>query len=83
MVIVSDDNGKVKTAKGENFMERKHDELCITVEEMGRRIGVGRVGAYALASTEGFPALRIGKRILIPTDALKRWLEEQARSGNT
>jgi excisionase family DNA binding protein len=50
---------------------------------MGRRIGVGRVGAYALASSEGFPALRIGKRILIPTDALKRWLEEQARSGNT
>ena len=63
-------------------MEQKREELCITVEEMGRRIGVGRVGAYALAASEGFPALRIGKRILIPTDALKRWLEERAQSGN-
>jgi len=63
-------------------MEQKREELCITVEEMGRRIGVGRVGAYALAASKGFPALRIGKRILIPTDALRRWLDERAQSGS-
>ena len=61
-------------------MEQNPKELCITVEEMGRRIGVGRVRAYALAASQGFPALRIGKRILIPTDALRRWLDERAQS---
>lgn len=31
--------------------------------------------------TPGFPVLRAGKKILIPIDAFKRWLEEQARGG--
>ena len=62
-------------------MNQQQGELCITVEEMGRRLGVGRVGAYALASSEGFPSVRVGKRILIPTDGLKRWLEEQTKNN--
>ncbi|MDD3921530.1 MAG: helix-turn-helix domain-containing protein [Eubacteriales bacterium] len=28
--------------------------------------------------TPGFPVLRAGKKILIPVDAFKRWLEAQA-----
>lgn len=31
--------------------------------------------------TPGFPVIRAGTKILIPIDAFKRWLEEQAQGG--
>ena len=53
------------------------DEYCISVAEMGRRIGVSRATAFNLANSEGFPAIRIGKRILVPVKRLEEWLEAQ------
>lgn len=55
-------------------------EYCISVEEMGRRLGISRIRACELASSNGFPAVRFGRRILIPIESLKRWLEEQSVS---
>lgn len=31
--------------------------------------------------TPGFPVLRAGKKILIPRDEFRRWLEKMARGG--
>lgn len=56
------------------------EKLTITVEEMANVVGVSRPKAYELIHKEGFPAVRIGRRIVIPIDGLKRWLEEQAVS---
>lgn len=55
--------------------------LCITVEEMGKRLSISRASAYALAHSEGFPTVTIGRRMLIPLSALERWLEAQAGMG--
>lgn len=57
-------------------MENK--ALCITVEEMGKRLSISRVTAYALAHSEGFPTVTLGRRLLIPLAGLVKWLEEQA-----
>lgn len=57
------------------------DQICISVEEMGRRIGVSRVSAYDLARSEGFPSIRVGKRLLIPVRELQAWLAKQAGKG--
>ena len=47
----------------------------LSVPEMGAALGISRAGAYELARSEGFPALRIGTRIVIPKDELREWIK--------
>ena len=49
--------------------------LMLSVPEMGAALGISRAGAYELARSEGFPALRIGNRIVIPKDELRKWIK--------
>lgn len=52
------------------------EKLTISVTELGKMLGIGRNSAYALVHRQGFPAVHLGKRIVIPMDALRAWLEE-------
>ena len=56
---------------------KSYEELPLTlsVPEMAAALGISRAGAYELARTEGFPALKIGTRIVIPKDKLKEWVD--------
>ena len=49
--------------------------LMLSVPEMAAALGISRAGAYELARSEGFPALRIGTRIVIPKDELREWIK--------
>ena len=49
--------------------------LMLSVPEMAAVLGISRAGAYELARSEGFPALRIGTRIVIPKDELREWIK--------
>ena len=51
--------------------------LMLSVPEMGAALGISRAGAYELARSEGFPALRIGTRIVIPKDKRQEWVDKQ------
>ena len=51
--------------------------LMLSVLEMAAALGISRAGAYELARSEGFPALRIGTRIVIPKDKLQEWVDKQ------
>ena len=51
--------------------------LMLSVPEMGAALGISRAGAYELARSEGFPALRIGTRIVMPKDKLQEWVDKQ------
>lgn len=53
------------------------DRLCISVEEAGRRAGVGRNTMYEWSRREDFPLLRVGRKKLVPVTAFERWLEDQ------
>lgn len=53
------------------------EKLTVTVDEMAKIVGVSRPTAYELIHKEGFPTVRIGRRVVIPINSLKRWLEEQ------
>jgi excisionase family DNA binding protein len=46
----------------------------VTVEEAATILGVGRNKAYEAARSGQIPAIRIGKRLLVPLTALKRLL---------
>ena len=66
--------------KAEKF--RSHDALplTLTVLEVGKVLGISRAKVYDLARSEGFPSMRIGRRILVPRDKLIRWIDEQAEA---
>lgn len=57
-------------------------EMCITVQELSKRLHISRSAAYQLASAASaasfYPAFRLGKRVLIRVAELEKWLAEQA-----
>jgi excisionase family DNA binding protein len=57
-------------------MERR----TFTVEEAGAILGIGRNAAYEAVKTGQVPAIRIGKRLLVPRTELDKLL---SRPSNT
>ena len=51
------------------------DKRALSVTEMAETLGISRTTAYELVNREDFPSMRIGQRIIVPVDALDRWLE--------
>ena len=48
------------------------EQAVLTVEETARVLGLGRSGAYEAIRRGDLPSIRIGRRVLIPTAALRR-----------
>lgn len=58
------------------------EKLAISVDEMAKTLGVSRPVAYELTRREGFPVIRVSdRRIVIPVDGLKAWLQQQQNYG--
>lgn len=53
-------------------------KIMLTVPEAAQILRIDKVTVYEMAKTRGFPAIRIGRRVLIPRDALLRWIENEA-----
>ena len=58
---------------------RSYDELplMLSVPEVATILGISRAGAYELVRTEGFPALKIGSRIVVPKEKFLGWIDAQ------
>lgn len=52
------------------------DKAVFTVDETAKFLGIGRAGAYQAVAQGTIPSVRIGRRILVPKQALERLLEE-------
>ena len=50
--------------------------LTLTVMEVAEALRISRAGAYDLVRTEGFPALKIASRIVIPKEKFIAWMDE-------
>lgn len=61
-------------------MKRKPriDTAVYTVPEVASLLDINLTKAYALAKQDGFPAIRLGKRFIVPKVAFERWLEQAA-----
>ena len=57
------------------------EKTAITVQELSAQMGISLPKAYQLVKTPGFPVLHIGSKILIPVDAFRKWLMEEAHCG--
>ena len=53
--------------------------LMLSVAEVAAVLGISRAGAYELTRSSGFPALKIGSRIVVPKDKFLAWID--ANSG--
>jgi excisionase family DNA binding protein len=56
--------------------ERMEDKLTYSVEEAAKLLGIGRNLCYEKVRTGEIPALKIGRRILVPKVALEKLLSE-------
>lgn len=53
-------------------------KLTLTVAEAAELLGVSLPTAYELAHSEGFPTLRIGRKLLISRVGLELWVDRRA-----
>ena len=67
----------------ETFKSYEDLPLMLSVPEMAAALGISRAGAYELARSKGFPALRIGTRIVIPKDELREWIKQNMGKQET
>ena len=50
------------------------ERKVITVPEAGEQLGLGRNAAYEAAKRGDIPTVRIGRRLLVPRDAIDQLL---------
>ena len=51
--------------------------LTLNAREAAGVLRISKSKVYELARTESFPAVRIGKRVVIPRDKLIEWMNAQ------
>ena len=56
-----------------------YDELplFLNAEMVAKVLGISISSAYELMHETGFPALRVGSRIVVPKEKFYRWVESQ------
>ena len=51
--------------------------LFLNAKMVAQVLGVSISSAYELMHEDGFPALRIGNRIVVPKEKFRRWVDAQ------
>lgn len=52
------------------------EKVSVSVEEFAKSMGISRAMAYRIANMKDFPTIRIGRRMCISVEGLKRWMDE-------
>ena len=65
------------------FMELQELNIkqAYSVSNCSKLLSMSERGLRDLIQTGGFPALHIGKRVLIPRSGLLEWIEQQTERG--
>lgn len=56
----------------------KTQKMALSVPEAAELLGLSTARMYQIVHMEGFPSVRIGKRIFISAKGLEQWFEAQA-----
>ena len=54
--------------------------LALNADDVAQVLGVSRAYAYELMRSEGFPTLRVGKRMTVLKVKLLEWIDQQIRA---
>jgi excisionase family DNA binding protein len=50
----------------------------LTIEQVAKRLGIGRSLAWRLVREGALPSVRLGRLVRVPQTALDHWIDEQA-----
>lgn len=53
--------------------------IMLSVPDMAKALHISRAGAYNLVNSEGFPVLKIGKRLLVPKNLFIQWVNKNTK----
>jgi excisionase family DNA binding protein len=53
------------------------EPLLLKAAEVGKLLGLGRSKVFAMVAAGQLPAIRIGRSVRVPREALERWVREQ------
>lgn len=53
------------------------NRITITPKEAASMLGLSLTTMYELVHSDGFPCIRVGKKILINVEGLRNWLNER------
>ena len=53
------------------------EPVAVNMTQAAQLLGVSRPTMYTLAKSEGFPAVKIGGRVLVSVDGLREWMSRQ------
>ena len=57
------------------------EKLVYSVPQAAKVLDLSTKTVYQMTHMEGFPAIRLGRRTIIPRAALEEWLSQQVRKG--
>ena len=57
------------------------DKKTMTVKEFSTLYGIGMNNAYKIVNTVGFPAIRVGRKIIIIRDQVDKWMLDRINSS--
>ena len=67
-------NTKIKKVwKKDVIILDNNDRLSITVDEAAKLLGVGRNTMLEFVKMDGFPAIKLKRKIIIDKEALPKW----------
>lgn len=55
---------------------KKIERLTLTVSEAASVLGIGQNKMRQLTKVQGFPVIKVGTRILIPTSKFETWIND-------
>lgn len=53
--------------------------LMLNVQMIANILGISRTKSYELVSPKGFPALKLGNRIVVPKDQFIEWIRQNTK----
>ena len=79
--------GSVPTEQEHGVQQRKitnYDELplLLSVKQLVDLMGVSDSSIYELIQEDDFPSLRIGKRIVVPKEELRKWITAHTKGAS-
>lgn len=51
--------------------------LMLSVQDVSSVLGISRAGAHELVKSDGFPAMNIGSRIIVPKEDFIAWIRQK------
>ncbi len=59
-------------------MKQKSEKLTLTAKEAAESFGVSLPVMYEIVKRDDFPVIRVGRKVIIPIDRFREWVNRQS-----